>query len=148
MEPTVHIAMGSTEPSTAPNGIPHMSIKELSDHTTKHWAKLLADLSCPCHQRAAQQNAIFCSRSHCKNRISHANLDEVTCCRHLQLPCRRDNSALHHSQPGTTAARLNRVCESPCQWVPASGQAAGVAGVPSKFVPEENRSKVQLLVPL
>lgn len=64
VEPTINIAMGSTEPSTAPSGILHMSIKELSDHTTKHWAKLLADLSCLCQQRASQQNAFFCSRSH------------------------------------------------------------------------------------
>lgn len=124
VEPTVSIAMGSTEPSTAPNEILHMSIKELSDHTTKHWAKLLADFSCLCHQRAGQQNAIFCSRSHLKNRISHANLDEVTCCRHLQPLCRKDNSGLHHSQPGTTPARLDRVCECLCQWVPVLGQAA------------------------
>lgn len=38
------------------------------------------------------------------------------------------------------------MCESPCQRVPASGQAAGAAGVPSKFVPEENRNEVHVLV--
>lgn len=41
---TNNITMGITEPSTAPNGILHMSIKELRDHTTKHWAKLLASV--------------------------------------------------------------------------------------------------------
>lgn len=107
VEPTVNIVMGSTEPSTALSGILHMSIKELSGHTTKHGAKLLADFSCPCHQ-----NAISCSRSHWKTRIPHASLDEGTCCSHFQLPCRRDNSAPHHSEPGTAPARLNKVCES------------------------------------
>lgn len=63
VEPTVNIAMGSTEPPRAPSGILHMSIKELSDHTTKHWAKLLADLPYLHHQHASHQNAIFCSRS-------------------------------------------------------------------------------------
>lgn len=138
--------MGITELCTAPNGILHTSIKELRDHTTKHGAKLLADLSCLCHQCASHQNAIFCSKSHQKIRISHANLDEVTCCRHLQLPCRRDNSAPHRSQPGTAPARLNRVCESLCQWVPVLGQAARSCSVPRKFVPEENRNEVLVLV--
>lgn len=65
MKPTVNITMGITAPSTAPSGILHTSksIKELSDHTTKHWTKLLADLSCLCHQCASHQNDIFCSRS-------------------------------------------------------------------------------------
>lgn len=44
VNPTNNITMGITEPSTAPNGILHMSIKELRDHTTKHWAKLLASV--------------------------------------------------------------------------------------------------------
>lgn len=68
----------------------------------------------PVSQRACHQNAIFCSRSHWKTRTSRANLNEVTVCRHLQVPCRRDNSALHHSQPGTAPARPNRVGESLC----------------------------------
>lgn len=120
MEPTINTAMESTEPSTAPNGILHTSIKELSDHTTKHWAELLAELSCLCHQST---ECHFLQQVTLKNRISHTKLDEVTRCRRLQLPCRRGNSALHHSQPGTTPARLNRVCKS-LSVVPVSGQAA------------------------
>lgn len=75
VEPTINTAMGSTEPSTAPNGILHTSIKELSDHTTKHWAELLAELSCLCHQST---ECHFLQQVTLENRISHAKLDEVT----------------------------------------------------------------------
>lgn len=120
VEPTVNIAMGSTEPPTAPSGILHISIKELSDHTTKHWAKPLADLPYLCHQHASHQNAIA------------GGITQLSITHSL---------ALH--QPGQTG------CVNPCvNGRQCRGRRPGAAGGPSKFVPEQNRSKVHVLVPL
>lgn len=77
-------------------------------------------------------------------RISHTNLDEVTCCGHFHLPFGRDNSAFHHSLTGTAPATYEQGALIPplLGSVMVSGQVAGGAAVLcSKFVPEEKREQ-------
>lgn len=83
-------------------------------------------------------------------RISHASLDEVTCCRHFQLPSGRDNSVLHHPRTGIAPATYERGALIPPPHGVSDGVGAGGRGgaavLCSKFVPEEKREHA--LVPL